>query len=72
MEGNLLSDAFNIEEEDGGEMDYSFAVDGVVGIPCIDWFLQPSGRQGMFSNKPPIEAGDACAAVYESTGVNGF
>ena len=32
-------DPFDVEEEGGGEADYSFAVDGVVGISCIDGFL---------------------------------
>ena len=39
MEGDLPSDSFNVEKEGGGEADYSLAVDGVVGIPGIDWFL---------------------------------
>ena len=64
MEGNLLNDSFNIEEEGGGETDHSFAVDGVVSVPCIDWFLQPGSGEGMLSNKPPVKAGDACATVY--------
>ena len=39
MEGNLPNVALDVEEGGGGETDYSFAVDGVVGVPCIDWFL---------------------------------
>ena len=72
MEGDLLGDFLDIEEEDGGEMDYSLAVNEVIGIPCIDWFLQPGGREGMFPDKSPIEAGDACATVNKGMGVNGF
>ena len=72
MEGNLLSDTFVIEEECGGETDHSFAIDGVVSVPCIDWLLQLAGREGMLSNKPLVEAGDACTAVYEGMGVDGF
>ena len=72
MEGNLPSDAFNVEEKGRGEADYSFAIDGVVSVPCVDQFLQPNGGEGVFSNKPPIEAGDACTTIYEGTGVDGF
>ena len=39
MDGNLLSDSFNVKEEDGGEPNYSFAVDGVISVSGIDWFL---------------------------------
>ena len=39
MEGDLSGDAFDIEEEGGGEADYSFAIDGVVGVPRVDGFL---------------------------------
>ena len=67
MEGNLPSNTFNVEEEGGGEMDHSLAIDGVVSVPCVDWFLQPGSREGMLSNKPPVEAGDACTTVYEGT-----
>ena len=65
MEGNLPSNTFDVEEEGGGEADYSLAINGVIGVSCIDWFLQPSGGEGMFSDKPPVEAEDACATVYE-------
>ena len=72
MEGDLLGDSFNVEEEGGGEVDYSFTVNGVIGIPGIDWFFQLGGGEEMFFNKPPVEAGNACATVNKSTGVNGF
>ena len=39
MEGDLLGDTFDVEEESGGEANYFFAVDGVIGVPCIDGFL---------------------------------
>ena len=72
MEGNLPSDALDIEEKSGGETDYSLAIDGVVSVSRVDWFLQPGGGEGMFSNKPSVEAGDACTTVYKGTGVDGF
>ena len=39
MEGNLLSDSFNIKEECRGEADYSFTVNRVIGGLGIDWFV---------------------------------
>ena len=39
MEGDLSGDALNIKEKGGGEVNYSFAVNGVISIPCIDGFL---------------------------------
>ena len=72
VKGDLPSNSFNIEEEGGGEVDYSLAVNGVVGISGIDWFLQPGGGEGMFSDKSPIKAGDACATVNKSMCVDGF
>ena len=39
MEGDLLGNTFDVEEEGGGEVDYSFAVNGVVGVPCVDGLL---------------------------------
>ena len=41
VEGNLLCDAFNVEEEDGGKVDNPFVVDGVIGVSGIDMFVQP-------------------------------
>ena len=39
MEGDFSGDALDIEEEGGGEADYSFAIDGVISVPHIDGFL---------------------------------
>ena len=72
MGGDLPGNSFNVEEGGRGEADYSFTVDGVIGISSIDWFLQPGSGEGMLFNKPPVEAGDACTTVYEGTGVDGF
>ena len=38
MEGNFSGDAFNIKEEGGGKTNYSFAVNGVIGVSRIDGF----------------------------------
>ena len=39
MEGDFSGDTFNVEEQDGGEANHSLAVDGIVGVSCIDGFL---------------------------------
>ena len=39
MEGDLSGDAFDVKEESRGEVNYSLAVDGVVGISRVDGFL---------------------------------
>ena len=39
MEGDLSGDALDVKEEGGGEANYSFTVNGVVSVPCIDGFL---------------------------------
>ena len=38
MEGDFPGNTLNIEEEGGGETNYSLAVNGVVGVPCVDGF----------------------------------
>ena len=72
MEGNFSGNAFDVKEEGGGEANYPFAVNGVIGVPCIDRLLQPCGGKEMFFNETPVEAGDACATVNEGVGVDGF
>ena len=72
MEGDLLSDSFDVEKKGGGEVDYSLAVNGVIGVSGIDWFLQLGSGEGVFPDKPPIETGDACATVNNGMGVDGF
>ena len=72
MEGDLPSDTFDVEKEGGSEVDYPFAIDRVIGVSCINRFLQLHGGEGMFSDKPPVKAGDASAAINEGTGVDSF
>ena len=72
MEGDFSGNILNIEEEGGGEANYSFAVNGVIGVSRVDRLFQPCGGEGMFPDEPPVEAGDAGAAVNEGAGVNGF
>ena len=72
MKGDFSSDPFNVEEEGGGEADYSFAINGVIGVSGVDWFFQSGSGEGISSDKPPIKAGDACAAINKGAGVDGF
>ena len=72
MEGDFPGDALDVKEESGGEADHSLAVDGIISVSCVDRLFQPCGGEGMFPNEPPVEAGDAGAAVNEGAGVNGF
>ena len=39
MEGDLSGDALDVKEEGGGEVNYSFAVNGVISVPRVDGFL---------------------------------
>ena len=72
MEGDFPSNPFDVEEEGGGEADYSFAINGVISVSGVYWFFQPGSGKGMFSDKPPIKAGDACATINKGAGVNSF
>ena len=72
MEGNLPGNTFNVEKEGRGEADYPFAVNGVVGISCVDRFLQLCGGEGVFPDKSPVKAGDACSTVNKGAGVDSF
>ena len=62
----------DIEEQGSGEPDYSFRVDGVVRVLGLDGFLKTFGGDSLFSDEPPVDAGDACSAVNQSSGFNGF
>ena len=39
VKGYFLCNSFNAEEEDGGEANKSFTVNGVVGVSGLDWFF---------------------------------
>ena len=39
MKSHLSCDPFNVEEEGGGEMEDSFAINGVVSVQGINWFV---------------------------------
>ena len=38
----------------------------------LDRGFQALGGDSLFSDKPPVDAGDACSAVDKGSGVNGF
>ena len=62
----------DVEEQGGGEPDYSFRVDGVVRVPGLDWVFQALGRDSLFPDKPPINTGNTCPTVDKGSGFNGF
>ena len=62
----------DIEEQGCGEPDYSFRVDGIVRISGLDGFHETFGGDSLFSDEPPVDARDACSAIYQCLGFNGF
>ena len=37
MEGDSLGNSSDVKEQGGGELDYSFGIDRVICILCLDW-----------------------------------
>ena len=72
VEGDLSGYSSDIKEQSSGELDYPFGINGVVLVPGLYWGFQSLGREFVFPNKSPVDARDACPAVYEGPGVNGF
>ena len=72
MEGDSLDYSSNVKEQGGGKPDYSFGIDGVICVPCLDWGFQVLGRKFVFPNESPVDARDACPTVYEGLDVNSF
>ena len=72
VEGDLLSDSLNVKEEGEGKADDSSAVNRVVSVLGIDWFIQLSGGEEMFLDKPPIKARDTRATNNKGASVDGF
>ena len=67
MEGDSSGDSPDVKEQGGGELDYPFGVDGVVRVLCLDRGLQALGGKFVLPDKPPVDARDACPAVYEGS-----
>ena len=72
VEGGSTGYSSNIEEQGGGESDYPFGVDRVVCVPGLDRGFQALGRDSLFPDKSPVNAGNACPAINKGSGVNGF
>ena len=72
IKGNSAGYSSNVEEQGGGEPDHSFGIDRVIRISCLHRGFQALGRKFMFPDKLPIDTGDACSAVNEGLGINGF
>ena len=72
MEGDFPGNTFDVEKEGRGGVDYPFAINGVVGVSCVDRFLQSCDGEGVFLDKSPVKAGDACATINKGTSVDGF
>ena len=68
----MASYSSDVEEQGGGKPDYSFRVDGVVRVSGLDRFLEVPGGDPLFSDESPVDAGDTCSAVNQSSGFNGF
>ena len=62
----------DVEEQGGGKPDHSFGVDRVVRVSGLDGFLETFGGDPLFSDEPPVDAGDAHSAVNQGSGFNGF
>ena len=62
----------DVEEQGGSESDYSFRVNRVVHVLGLDWVFQALGGDSLFSDKPPVDAGDACSTVDKGSCLNGF
>ena len=63
MEDNLLGDAYNVDKEGAGVMDFSTFVEGGVCISGSKGFFEFGGWQPMFSDELPVNARDVSAAI---------
>ena len=72
MKGDSSGYPSDVKEQGGGKLDYSLGVDRVICISCLDRSFQVLGGEFVFPDKSPVDTRDACPAVYEGSGVNGF
>jgi hypothetical protein len=72
MEGDLLVDLSNIDEEGGGKEDISLSVGRLINIADSDGYGEAISREVVLSDEGPVDAGDFCTAVDESRGVDDF
>jgi hypothetical protein len=66
MEGDLLVDFSNINEESGREEDIPFSVGGLINVADSDGYGEAISREVVFSDEGPVDAGDFCTTVNES------
>jgi hypothetical protein len=72
MEGDLLVDLSDIDEEGGGEEDIPFSVGGLVDVADSDGYGEAISREVVLLDKGPVDAGDFYTAIDESRGVDDF
>ena len=72
MEVYLLYNPFYVDEEVTRKSDISILVWKCICISGMDWFGKLHGREFVFMDKLPVNAGYVCSAVNEGSGVNGF
>jgi hypothetical protein len=72
VEGDLLVNLSNIDEEGGGEEDISFLVGGLINIADSDEYGEAILREVMLLDKGLVNVGDFCTTIDESRGVNDF
>jgi hypothetical protein len=72
VEGDLLVDRSNINEEGGGKEDISLSVGRLVNIVDSDGYGEAISREVVLSDEGPVDAGDFCTAVNKSKGVYNF
>ena len=47
MEGDSSGNYSKVKEQGGGESDYSFGIDGVIHVLCLNWVLQALGGESL-------------------------
>ena len=72
MEVYLLCDSFNVDEEFIGKSDISILFWQGICISGMNWFGKFHGKEFVFMDKLPVDAGYVHSTVDESSGVNGF
>lgn len=72
MEGDFLSNSFNVKEEGGGEENLSIFVGRLVYVVDDDGGFESVSGKLVFSYESPVNAGDFCTAINKGMGVDSF
>ena len=72
MEEVFLCDAFYVDKEGAGEVDFPIFVWGLVDVSYFDGDIKFCGGKGVFSNKLPVNARDVCATINQGMSVDNF